>query len=73
MNGTELARRGINDGDTVKFSQGSGAIVLNVKKDNKLPAHCVRIPGGHAATAALGGLFEGVSLEPVVNEQKVAV
>jgi len=73
MNGMDLTRLGINDGDSLKISQGSGVVVVSVKKDDKLPAHCIRIPGGHEATAVLGGLFGSVSLEPVVTEQKVAV
>ena len=73
MNGMDLTRLGINDGDSLKISQGSGVVVVSVKKDDKLPAHCIRIPGGHEATAILGGLFGSVSLEPVVTEQKVAV
>ena len=73
MHGMDLTRLGINDGDSIKISQGSGVVVVNVKKDDKLPAHCIRIPGGHEATAVLGGLFGSVSLEPVVTEQKVAV
>ena len=73
MNGMDLKRLGINDGDSLKISQGSGVVVVSVKKDDKLPAHCIRIPGGHEATAVLGGLFGSVSLEPVVTEQKVAV
>ena len=73
MNGMDLTRLGINDGDSLKISQGSGVVVVSVTKDDKLPAHCIRIPGGHEATAVLGGLFGSVSLEPVVTEQKVAV
>jgi len=73
MNGMDLTRLGLNDGDRLKISQGSGVVVVGVKKDDKLPAHCIRIPGGHEVMAVLGGLFGSVSLEPVVTEQKVAV
>lgn len=73
MNEHELSRLALQDGDLVKVSQASGAATLRVKRDNKLPDHCVRIHAGHVATATLGGLMDGVSLERVAIEQKVVL
>jgi NADH-quinone oxidoreductase subunit G len=43
--------------------QGQGSVVIRVERDDCLPDNCVRLPGAHAATAALGALFGELTLE----------
>jgi NADH-quinone oxidoreductase subunit G len=73
MNGELFARLGLRDGDSVKITQGGGSAVLAAKRDDKLPANCIRIAAGHPLTAGLGGLFDAVVVDRVANVQKVAV
>jgi len=41
----------------VRVRQEGGEAVLELGCDERLPADCVRIAAGHAATAALGTMF----------------
>lgn len=61
--GDVWASLGTQDGDRVRVRQGSGEAVLKASLDGKLPAGCVRVPAGHAATAGLGAMFGSISVE----------
>lgn len=54
---------GLKDGDTVRVSQGGAAITLPARLDASLADHTVRVPAGHALTAALGAMFGPLSIE----------
>ena len=73
MNGELFSRLGLRDGDRVRVTQGTGAAVVAAVRDDRLPANCVRLPGAHPATAELGGLFGGITVERVAAAEKVAV
>ena len=73
MNGELFARLGLRDGDSVRITQGGGSAVLVAQRDDRLPANCMRVAAGHATTAGLGGLFDGIVAERVASAQKVAV
>jgi len=53
---------GINAGDKVKVSQGSGSAVLPALIEAGLPANVVRVAAAHASTAALGAMFGPVTI-----------
>jgi NADH-quinone oxidoreductase subunit G len=38
-----------------------------VKRDDRLPADCVRVAAAHALTAALGDMFGAVTLERIAQ------
>lgn len=59
----QWSQLGLKDGDTVRLSQGSAAITLPARLDESLAAHTVRVPAGHALTAALGAMFGPLSIE----------
>ena len=73
MNGELFAKLGLREGDSVKIGQGAGSAVLAAVRDDRVPANCIRVPGGHPSTAGLGGLFDAVTAERVAGAQKVAV
>ena len=73
MNGDLFAKLGLRDGDSVKITQGGGSAVLAAQRDDRLPADCIRVAAGHALTAGLGGMFDGIVAERVASVQKVAV
>jgi NADH-quinone oxidoreductase subunit G len=54
---------GLADGGTVRVSQGGAAITLPARLDASLAAGTVRVPAGHALTAALGAMFGPLSIE----------
>jgi NADH-quinone oxidoreductase subunit G len=63
----------LRDGDSVRVVQGDGEALLQVARDDRLPAACVRIAAGHPATAMLGGLSGSITLERVsVQERAIA-
>jgi NADH-quinone oxidoreductase subunit G len=70
MNDATLHKLGLRNGESARVKQGRGEAVLQVVSDNRLPDHCVRVPGAHAATAALG---EGeIVVERVEQRTEVA-
>ena len=73
LNGPMFAKLGLHDGDRISVSQGGGAAVLTVKRNDKLPGGCIRLPAGHPAVADLGGLFDGLTAARIAETQKVAV
>ncbi len=64
--GNELAMRlGLRDGARARITQGDGTAELTVAVDDGVPAGCVLVPAGLAATASLGRLFGAVTLTAV--------
>lgn len=63
MHSTELGKLNLQSGEMVKLTQGSGSVQLPVVADDRLPRGVVRAATGHAATAALGGMFGVIMVE----------
>ena len=63
INGELLAKLGLSEGDSVRVRNGSGAVVLPVARDDRVPANAVRVAAGHPATAGLGAMFGPLTLE----------
>ncbi|HEX4986450.1 MAG TPA: NADH-quinone oxidoreductase subunit NuoG [Burkholderiales bacterium] len=70
--GALAERLGLRQGDGVRVVQGDAEAVLPWLRDDRLPANCVRIPGGHASTAALGPLSGEVALERVPAQERAS-
>jgi len=72
MSGALLVRLGLRQADEVLISaDGSGEAVLRVRRDDHVPADCVRIPAAHPLTATLGSMFGEVRLARMPAEDKV--
>ncbi|HEV8691585.1 MAG TPA: NADH-quinone oxidoreductase subunit NuoG [Ideonella sp.] len=54
---------GLQDGAKVRVSQGGASAVLPAVPDASLAATVVRVPAGHADTAALGAMFGPITIE----------
>ncbi|MDP1533373.1 MAG: molybdopterin-dependent oxidoreductase, partial [Rubrivivax sp.] len=54
---------GLQAGASVRLRQGTGSLVLTAREDATLAAATVRVPAGHAATAALGPMFGPIAVE----------
>ena len=65
MNGRLMAKLGVTVHEAVRVRAGEGETRLSVGRDDGMPDDCVRIAAAHPATAALGALFGGVSIEKV--------
>jgi NADH-quinone oxidoreductase subunit G len=63
INTRTLAEIGVAADDKVRVKQGQGEAVLVAKADNTVPVGCVRVAAAHASTAALGGMFDPISVE----------
>lgn len=50
-------------GDKVRVTQGRAQVVLPARLDATLAETAVRVPAGHADTAALGAMFGAISVE----------
>jgi NADH-quinone oxidoreductase subunit G len=46
--------------------------VLEVRRDDRVPADCVRVPAGHPSTAGLGAMFGEAQLAREPAEQEVS-
>jgi NADH-quinone oxidoreductase subunit G len=57
------AELGLAEGASVKVTQGAASAVLPAVLDASLPANVVRVPQGHADTAALGAAFGAIRVE----------
>jgi NADH-quinone oxidoreductase subunit G len=71
MAGALLVRLGLRHGDRVHISADGGEAVLEVKRDDRVPADCVRIPAAHPLTATLPAMFGEVHLARVPAEDRV--
>ncbi len=61
--GMLLEKLGLGDGGMAVIRHGQGSIVIRIDRDDRLPANCVRLPGAHAVTQALGPLFGELTVE----------
>lgn len=61
--GSLLAKLGIAAGSTALLKQGSGEARVRVEADDSLPADVVRVATAHAATLALGGMFDAIEIK----------
>ena len=57
------AALGLATGAQVRVSQGAGRAVLPARLDASLSPNAVRVPAGHALTAALGPMFGSITVE----------
>jgi NADH-quinone oxidoreductase subunit G len=73
MSDALLVRLGLHEGGRVRITQGGGEAVLEARRDDRVPADCVRVPAGHPLTAALGAMFGEVQLVREPAEQGVTV
>ena len=69
LHSSVLQKIGAQSGDTVKVSQGNGAVNLMARADDTMPGNAVRVAAGHAATAALGAMFGEIAVEPIIGER----
>ncbi len=63
LNGADFVKLGVADGGSVKVTNDSGTFTIAAAMDDKLPAGCVRIAGGHVSTIQAGPLAGTVSVE----------
>ncbi|EWS55065.1 NADH dehydrogenase subunit G [Methylibium sp. T29] len=56
-------RLGLVEGGQVHVQQGSASLRLAAYHDATLAPTAVRVPAGHAATAALGAMFGEIAVE----------
>ncbi|RZT93672.1 NADH-quinone oxidoreductase subunit NuoG [Rivibacter subsaxonicus] len=54
---------GLQSGAKVRVTQGGASVVLPARLDATLAASTVRVPAGHADTAALGAMFGAIGVE----------
>ncbi len=62
MNAEQLEKLGLVDGDEVIVKQAGGSAKLTAVLDNRVARNCVRIAGGHPATASLGELMGDIEV-----------
>ncbi|NDG38476.1 MAG: NADH-quinone oxidoreductase subunit G [Betaproteobacteria bacterium] len=58
---------GLQAGDRVRVSQGAASVLLPARQDTSLASNTVRVPAGHADTAALGAMFGVITVERVLE------
>ena len=63
MNASTMAQANLDNGFSVRVSQGQGETVLNARLDEAVPDGCVRVSAAHATTAALGDMFGVIKVE----------
>jgi NADH-quinone oxidoreductase subunit G len=57
-----FAQLGLKPDDAVRISQGASSLVIAAVEDPGLATTAVRVPAGHADTAALGAMFGALSV-----------
>ena len=57
------AELGVNAGDRVQVTQGSGTAILVADIDARLPVNAVRVAAGHPLTATLGAMFGPIAVQ----------
>jgi NADH-quinone oxidoreductase subunit G len=62
VNGAELARLGLQEGGRARVTQSGASVELAVRRDDRVPDSCVRVPVC-AATVALGDLYGIIEVE----------
>jgi NADH-quinone oxidoreductase subunit G len=73
MNAGTASELGLRAGGQVRLAQGEGEAIVRLAIDDRLPDGCVRIPAGHALTAALGPLFGAIEVEAMALDERKAV
>jgi NADH-quinone oxidoreductase subunit G len=63
MPGSLMAQLGLQTDEVIRLKQGEGEVRLPVAQDDSLPANCIRIASAHPSTAALGGMFDQITVE----------
>jgi NADH-quinone oxidoreductase subunit G len=63
MPGSLMAQLGLQTEEVIRLKQGEGEVQLPVGQDDKLPAICIRVASAHPSTAALGGMFDQITVE----------
>jgi len=63
MTAAQMQTLGIENGDSVRVTQGTGSVVLAALLDARLPENVVRVAAGHPSTAELGSMFGPISVE----------
>jgi NADH-quinone oxidoreductase subunit G len=63
MSGSLMAQLGIQADEVIRLKQGEGEVQLPAAQDDKLPANCIRVASAHPSTAALGGMFDEITVE----------
>lgn len=63
MSRTTLASLGVEAGQKVRVSTGSGQAIVLATEDEGVAEGCVRLAGAHSLTAPLGALYGEVSVE----------
>ncbi|HET7198133.1 MAG TPA: molybdopterin-dependent oxidoreductase, partial [Burkholderiales bacterium] len=69
MNARLLERLGVAAGQPVLVKSGAGEAKLMAALDERLPDDCVRVSAAHPASAPLGPMFGGVTLEKAAVQQ----
>jgi NADH-quinone oxidoreductase subunit G len=62
-NGALLRKLGVASGSRVQVKQDGGEAVVQIERDDRLADGVVRLAAAHPATAALGGMFDAISVE----------
>jgi NADH-quinone oxidoreductase subunit G len=57
------AELGVNPGDRVTVTQGTGSATLVADIDSRLPVNAVRVAAGHPLTATLGAMFGPIAVQ----------
>jgi NADH-quinone oxidoreductase subunit G len=65
MASATLERLGVAPGGRVRVRQGQGEAVVEVDRDDALPAGCVRLAAGHRLTSELSAMFAFLNVERV--------
>lgn len=63
MNPETLRKLGVAEGQDVRVSSPTGAVVLSAKADVSVPQDAVRVVSGFEQTAALGAMFAKLTVE----------
>jgi NADH-quinone oxidoreductase subunit G len=62
-NGALLRHLGVAPGARVRVKQDGGEALVEIARDDRLPEGVVRLAAAHPATAALGGMFDPITVE----------
>jgi NADH-quinone oxidoreductase subunit G len=61
--GSLMAQFGLRTDEVIRLKQGEGEVRMPVAQDDSLPANCIRVVSAHPSTAALGGMFDQITVE----------
>ena len=63
MTAALMQKLGVENGASVRVSQGDGSAIMTAALDACLPENVVRIAAAHPATSALGSMLGSISVE----------